>query len=70
MFGKKKQKETYDPAREKPVLHKSICTGETAAGFQDLSTGKFREAALVRSDADLKAFMKEYGLSEKPETVY
>ena len=70
MFGKKKRGGSYDPALEKPVLHRSICTGETAAGFLELSTGKFREITLIRSDADLQAFMKEYGLKEKPETVY
>ena len=60
----------YDPEKEKPVLHKSICTGETTAGFKDLKTGKYTEMMLVRSDADLKKFMDENGLAQKPETEY
>lgn len=70
MFGKKKQTAVYDPAEKKPVLHASICTGETAAGFKNLKTGKFEEDRLIRSDADLAAFMQKYGLKEKPEKEY
>ena len=48
----------------------SICTGEKTAGFQDRKTGRFEEVMLIRSDADLQAFMEEYGITEQPETVY
>ncbi len=61
---------TYDPDREEPVLQKSICTGETAAGLRDRENGRFRELMLIRSDHDLQTFMRRCGLKEKPRTVY
>ena len=73
MFGwKKKRKETgsYDPETEKPVLKKSICTGETTAAFKDLGTGKYKDIMLIRNDEDLKEFMDLYGIKRKPETEY
>ena len=73
LFGFKKKKQpavTWDPALQKPVLHKSICSGETAAGFKDLSSGTIHEVMLIRDDRDLQEFMDTYGLTETPETVY
>lgn len=58
------------PDSKKPVLHKSICTGETTAGFKDRETGKYTEVMLIRDEKDLKRFMSEYGITEKPETEY
>ena len=58
------------PDTKRPVLHKSICTGETTAGFKDLTTGKYTEVMLIREEKDLKKFMSEYGIKEKPETEY
>ena len=70
-FKKKKQPAvTWDPALQKPVLHRSICSGETAAGFKDLSSGTIHEVMLIRNDRDLQEFMDTYGLTETPETVY
>ena len=66
----KKQVKTYDSSVYKPMLHKSICTGETTAGFKELAGGAYHEVMLIRSDADLKEFMDTYGLQEKPETEY
>ena len=71
MFGRKKKAEkSYDPFVQKPILHKSICTGETTAGFKDLATGKYTDLCLIRSEDDLAAFMAEYGITERPETEY
>ena len=71
MFGRKRRPAyAYDPAAEKPVLRVSICTGETAAGFLELSTGKFREVCLIRRPEDLETFKKQYGLKEDPEKTY
>lgn len=70
MFGKKKQILTFDPERKVPMLHASICTGETAAGFKDRETGKFEEVMLIRTDADLKEFMRRYDLKEIPKKEY
>ena len=55
MFGKKKPTTPkYDPTEKQPVLHRSICTGETTAGFKDLSTGRYHEVMLIRTRAILK----------------
>lgn len=63
MFKKKKQ-ETYDKEQWLPVLKCSICNGEQVAGFRDLRTGKFEELALIRTDKELEAFMKQYGIQK------
>ena len=65
MFLKKPSaKKHYDANNQIPVLHCSICTGEQVAGFKDVSTGKFEDVMLIRSDADLQRFKKEYGVDE------
>ena len=65
MFGKKKKvKKDYDRQNQKPVLHCSICTGETVAGFKDLRTGKFEEVMLIRGAGDLAEFKEMYGIEE------
>lgn len=65
MFGKKKDKTpSYDKATEIPVLKSSICTGEQTAGFLDVKTGRFRDAMLIRSPADLEVFKNRYGVDE------
>ena len=64
MFRRKKQPrgKEFDREHLRPVIRCSICTGEETAGFQDVRTGKFTEVMLLRSDADLEAFQKEYGV--------
>ena len=59
---KKSEKKTYDKDNQIPVLRCSICTGERVAGFKDKHTGKFNDVTLIRSDKELDAFMKEYGI--------
>jgi len=54
----------YDAAAEQPAMRCSICTGERVAGFRDRGTGRFREVMLIRSDADLEQFRREYGVDE------
>ena len=64
-FWKKKPEKPvypYDPATERPVIRASICTGEQAAGFRNKTTGAFREVMLIRSEKDLTAFRRQYGL--------
>ena len=68
-FGRKKSTMPV-PEGKVPVLHASICTGETAAGFKDKRTGHFEEVMLIRSDEDLRRFMKQYGLKEVPPREY
>lgn len=63
MFHKKVQKETYDRAKQKPVIRKSICTGEKVAGFKDIQTGKFTEVMLIRDNKDMDLFLEKYDIS-------
>lgn len=54
----------FDPKQQKAVLRCSICTGEQVAGFQDVHTGKFEEVMLIRDQADLLQFKRQYGVEE------
>ncbi len=74
IFGKNKKTSslptyTFDPAKEKPIIRASICTGEQVAGFKDLVTGQFHEIMLIRGEKDLEDFKKAYGV-EKVEKEY
>lgn len=40
------------------------CTGEKAAGFQDIRTGKFTEIMLIRTSGDLEEFRRLCGIGE------
>lgn len=65
MFLKKKRTPMpieFDRENLRPVIRSSICTGERVAGFKDLSTGRFSEVMLVRSQADLEEFRILYGI--------
>ena len=74
LFWKRKKTDDtrieYDKSKQKPILHKSICTGETTAGCKDLHTGAYMDVMLIRSDADLEDFMRTYGITQKPPTEY
>lgn len=64
MFRKKKMvKKTFDPVRQTPVLHCSICNGEQVVGFKDKETGHFEEVMLIGNDSDLERFRQEYGIT-------
>ena len=60
----------YDREKLKPMIRCSICTGEQVAGFRDRQTGRFEEIQLVRTDADLQAFMDRYGIEKPLERIY
>ena len=64
MFGRRKKHAaiSFDKTGKIPVIRSSICTGEQTAGFQDEATGKIRDVMLIRGEADLRAFLDEYGL--------
>ena len=66
MFGKKNHTPTatYDREKFQPALKTSICTGERVAGLIDLETRKFRDICLIRSDRELAAFCRQYGVTE------
>lgn len=73
MFGRRKAEEAdkaYDPTRQKPILHCSICNGEQVAGFKDKESGHFEEVMLIRNDSDLETFRREYGITGEIEKEY
>ena len=73
MFGLKKkriEKKSYDRENLKPILHASICTGETVAGFKDKRTGKFEEIMLIKSEADKELFKEIYDITSDLPTEY
>ena len=73
MFGLKKkriEKKSYDRDNMKPILHASICTGETVAGFKDKRTGRFEEIMLIKSEADKELFKEIYDITSDLPTEY
>ncbi len=54
----------FDPNKQEAVIRASICNGERVAGFKEKEGGHFTEVMLIRSDADLDRFMKQYDLKE------
>jgi hypothetical protein len=73
MFGLKKkriEKKSYDRENMKPILHASICTGETVAGFKDKRTGRFEEIMLIKNEADKELFKEIYDITSDLPTEY
>lgn len=64
------QKDSYDPEKMAPAIRCSICTGEQTAGFRDRASGEFHEVCMLRNDADLQTFMRDYGITEEIEKFY
>ena len=62
--------QSYDKDLLEPVIRCSICTGEQVAGFRNRQTGRFEEVALIKSDQDLTAFLKRYGITESIKKIY
>ncbi len=62
LLKRKKTPGAYDASGKTPVIRVSICTGERTAGFRDPATGKFDELTLIRNDADLAEFCRQYGV--------
>lgn len=62
---KKEEKKVFNRETHIPVIRISICTGEQVAGFKDRATGHFEEVVCLRSDADRKCFLQEYGIREE-----
>lgn len=69
LFRKRPKQLSYDRENLRPVIRASICTGEQAAGFRNVKTGKFTEYALLRTDADLQEFLDTYGVSRDEITT-
>ncbi len=73
MFGRKREAApaaAWDPAKQRPVIRCSICTGEQVAGFRDLASGHFQEVMLLRSPRDLERFKAEWGITEEIAKEY
>ena len=62
--GKPEKQLDYDRENGRPVLKCSICNGERVAGFKNIRTGEFKEESFIRSDEELEAFKRRYGISE------
>lgn len=66
LFSRKEKKSNnvvdYNPDTMRAILKCSICNGEQVAGFKDIKTGKFTEVMLIKSDKELDAFKKLYGI--------
>ncbi len=61
----------YDPELQEPVIHKSICTGETTVGFVDKQTGRYHDLSKVTCEADIVDFCRDTGIDrDKIRTVY
>ncbi len=62
--GKPEKQLDYDRENWRPGLKCSICNGEQVAGFKNIRTGEFKEESFIRSDEELEAFKRRYGISE------
>ncbi len=75
LFGKRRETEPetmhFDPAEYEPVIRSSICTGERVACMRERAAGKLHELMLIRTDEDLAAFCRRYGVdAEQIKTIY
>ena len=73
IFSRKKKEESlyrFDPEKEYPVLHCSICNGEQVAGFKNRETGHFTEVTLIRGSRELEEFKNQYGITEEIAKEY
>jgi hypothetical protein len=71
LFRKKStQTQDYDKENLEPAILCSICTGEQTAGFRNIHNGKFTGVMLIRSDKELEAFKKTYGLTGEIKKIY
>ena len=70
MFFRKEKQKSYDPDIKKPMIKASICNGEQVAGFKDLKTGSFEEIMLIKDNADLEEFKKQYQITGDIEKIY
>ena len=60
----------FPPEEFEPVLRCSICTGEQVACMRERETGRLRELMLIRTEADLDAFRRTYGVSGEIRRIY
>lgn len=63
MIKGKKSHSCFSSEEYKPIIRKSICTGESVLGFKHIKSGKFTDVCLMQGDNDIKLFCKEYGIN-------
>lgn len=54
----------FDRENQRAVIHASICTGETVAGFKNIRDGHFTEVMVIKTPEDLERFKRIYGITE------
>ena len=54
----------FDRENQRAVIHASICTGETVAGFKNVHDGHFTEVMVIKTPEDLERFKRIYGIKE------
>ena len=55
----------YNPEKQIPVIHSSICTGEQTAGFKNIENHHFTEVICIKNEQDLKDFIEYYHLEDR-----
>ncbi|HAM68890.1 MAG TPA: hypothetical protein DCP68_04685 [Ruminococcus sp.] len=73
LFRREKPQPVPEPFTADDIrMEESICTGERTIGFYDKKTRRLRYAELVRTDADITRFYRQYGLirEAEPETLH
>jgi hypothetical protein len=66
LFHRRKPQPIPEPFTAEDIrTESSICTGEQTIGFYDKRAQKLRFAELVRCDADIERFYRNYGLKRE-----
>lgn len=71
LFRHKEKVPAFDAEKLQPAVRRSYCNSEMSLGFIEKESGKFREFCGARTQQELEAFCKQYGI--KPEdlkTIY
>ncbi len=71
LFRRKTPAPTLDPATQQPAMRRSICTGETVAGYIDRSTGVFHELEKVDGPREAEEYLLRAGADKSQiRTIY
>ena len=61
----------FSPEEYRPVIRRSICTGERVACMRHRHSGALHEVMLLRTKEDLAEFCRTYRVTpEEIETIY
>ena len=70
MFRKKSRKLSFDRTLFRPVIRKSICTGEETFGFVRRADGSFMDICLLGDMDARKEILSEYGIAEDEVRIF